>query len=100
VFERKKNKNVFVPVTRTYELALLKEKKINEKNKLNLTTKLDYITPAHSTRERPVLLAVHFLLHQQAAPPAEDPQCSAAGCVLERQTLKPVFHLIGYRLWV
>jgi hypothetical protein len=28
------------------------------------------------------------------------PSCSAAGCVLERQTLKPGFHLIGYRLWV
>jgi hypothetical protein len=35
--------------------------------------------------------------------PEGDPQhplCSAAGCVLERQTLKPVFHFIGYRLWV
>jgi hypothetical protein len=30
----------------------------------------------------------------------ELPRCSAAGCVLERQTLKPGFRLIGYRLWV
>jgi hypothetical protein len=28
------------------------------------------------------------------------PLRSAAGCVLERHTLKPVFHLIGYMLWV
>ena len=29
-----------------------------------------------------------------------EPCCSAAGCALERQTLIPGFHLIGYRLWV
>jgi hypothetical protein len=33
-------------------------------------------------------------------PVERKPRRSAAGCVLERQTLKPAYHLIGYRLWV
>jgi hypothetical protein len=31
-----------------------------------------------------------------AAVAVQIPRCSAASCVLERQTLKPIFHLIGY----
>jgi hypothetical protein len=30
----------------------------------------------------------------------QHPRCSAAGCILKGKTLKPVFHLIGSRLWV
>jgi hypothetical protein len=38
-----------------------------------------------------------------AAPPVSDvrgPHAVALQVAFERQTLKPVFHLIGYRLWV